>query len=87
MNILGSKFGDIKWVFFVIGLSRLVDSMFSINGSVILTSRFFRVDFYFQLILVLSGILLNLWLIPVYQLEGAALATLAALLFYNLMKY
>jgi O-antigen/teichoic acid export membrane protein len=87
MHILGNKFGDIKWVFFVIGLSRLIDSMFSINGGVILTSKYYKIDFIFQSVLVITSILLNFWLIPLYHLEGAALATLIALIIYNLMKW
>lgn len=87
MAILGNKFGDIKWVFFVIGLSRLVDGMFSINGGIILTSKYYKIDILFQLILVSLGIVLNLWLIPLFNLEGAAIATLASLIIYNLLKW
>jgi O-antigen/teichoic acid export membrane protein len=87
VHILGDKFGNIKWVFFIIGISRIVDSSFSINGGVLLTSKFYKVDLLFQAILVLASILLNFWLIPLFSLEGAALATLVALLLYNIMKW
>ena len=87
VHILGDKFGDIKWVFFIIGISRIVDSSFSINGGVLLTSKFYKIDLLFQSILVVISILLNFWLIPLFNLEGAALATLIALLIYNMMKW
>jgi len=87
VHILGDKFGDIKWVFFIIGISRIVDSSFSINGGVLLTSKFYKIDLLFQSILVVISILLNFWLIPLFSLEGAALATLIALLIYNMMKW
>jgi O-antigen/teichoic acid export membrane protein len=87
VHILGDKFGDIKWVFFIIGISRIVDSSFSINGGVLLTSKYYKIDLLFQAILVLASILLNFWLIPLFSLEGAAIATLVALLIYNIMKW
>jgi len=87
MHILGNNFGEIKWVFFIIGISRIVDSSFSINGGVLLTSKYYKIDLLFQIILVITSISLNLWLIPLFNLEGAALATLIALLIYNMSKW
>jgi O-antigen/teichoic acid export membrane protein len=86
MNILGDKFGNTSWVFFLLGLSKLIDASFGINGGILLTSKYFKYDLIFQLLLITVTIVLNFVLIPVYKLEGAAASTLIALLTYNAIK-
>lgn len=87
MAVLGPQFGKIKWVFLLIGLTRLSDALFSINSHVIINSKYYKVDFYMQLGLVASSVGLNYWLIPKMGLEGAAISTLIAIFIYNLAKW
>ena len=58
-----------------------------VNNQIIQNSK----HYYFNLvsILVLSGvaILLNYFLIPVYGINGAAIASAASLIIYNVVKY
>ena len=86
MHILGNKFGNTSWVFFILGLSKLIDASFGINGGILLTSKYFKYDLIFQLMLISLTIALNFMLIPIYQLEGAAASTLMALITYNTIK-
>lgn len=86
MDILGPKFGNTHWVFFFLAIAKLVDVTSSINGAIIITSRYYKMDLIFQSVLIVLTIGLNLWLIPVYKLEGAAVATLISLTLYNLLK-
>lgn len=76
-----------KSVVFLIGLGKLFDVAFSINGEILVFSKFYR----FNLILTIGMsaliILLNLILIPSYGIEGAAGASAIVMLLFNLVKY
>ena len=76
-----------KWVVFLIGLGKLSDVIFSVNGEIIVFSRFYLFNITATLIMCVAVIVLNLWLIPIYGIEGAALASLFSMFLYNLIKY
>ena len=73
-------------VILYIGLGRLIDMATGINGSIIITSRHYRVDLVTNLLLILFTVSTNLLMIPVLGIEGAALATMLSILLYNVIK-
>ena len=76
-----------KWVVFLIGLGKILDIMFSVNGEIIIFSRHYVFNITATLLMSVAVIVLNLILIPQFGLEGAAFASLLAMVFYNLLKY
>lgn len=76
-----------KWVVFWIGLGKIIDILFSINGEIIVYSRYYVFNITATMIMSIMVIVLNLWLIPVYGIEGAAIASFLAMVSYNLIKY
>lgn len=76
-----------KWVVLLIGLGKLSDVLFSVNGEIIVFSRFYVFNITATLLMCVAVIILNLWLIPILELEGAAMASLLAMILYNLVKY
>jgi O-antigen/teichoic acid export membrane protein len=76
-----------KWVVFWIGLAKIIDILFSINGEIIVYSRYYFFNITATLIMSVLVIGLNLWLIPIYGIEGAAIASFIAMGLYNLTKY
>ncbi|HLU90613.1 MAG TPA: oligosaccharide flippase family protein [Cyclobacteriaceae bacterium] len=76
-----------KWVVLLISLGKLTDVFFSINGEIIIFSRYYLFNVTATLLMCAVVILLNLWFIPVYGIEGAALSSLIAMFFFNLIKY
>jgi len=76
-----------KWVVFFLGLSRWVNSSFSIANSILNYSKYYYYSLYFTIILTVSAILLNMTLIPKYGMTGAAFATLSSYLFYYILLY
>lgn len=70
-----------------IGLAKLIDMGASINNQIIGYSKYYRLGLYTILILAVINIGLNLYLIPKYQIVGAALATLIAITFNNVIKF
>lgn len=76
-----------KWVVLLIGLGKLCDVLFSVNGEIIVFSRFYIFNITSTLLMCVMVVVLNLLLIPVWGIEGAALSSLLAMFFYNLIKY
>lgn len=69
-----------------IGLSKLVDMGFGVNSEIIVSSKLYKANIYFVVILAILTILLNTLLIPMLGLSGAALASLSAVFTFNLIK-
>lgn len=76
-----------KWVVLWIGLAKMSDILFSINGEIIVFSKYYIFNITATLIMCIAVIVLNLLLIPIYGIEGAAVASFLSLLLYNLIKY
>ena len=76
-----------KYVALFIGLAKLIDGATGINGGIIITSKYYRFDLFFVLLLVGLAIGTNYLLIPKYDITGAAIATFITASAYNLGKY
>lgn len=83
----GSVFLAGKYVVLYIGLAKLIDMCTSINNEIITLSRYYRYYLPMMFVLVSLTIVTNLLLIPPLGITGAAIATLIALLVFNLLKY
>lgn len=86
-QILPEEYSGGKWVLFFVGLARLADVGFGVNGGIINTSPAYKFDTYANLILVFVTVILNLIFIPIYGITGAAIATGISLLSFNVAKY
>jgi O-antigen/teichoic acid export membrane protein len=87
MKILGPDYLSGKWVIFFIGLGCLMDMATGANSSLMGTSKYYKVQSYLLLVLVVVLVSLNLILIPSYGLTGAAVSSAASLGFLNLLRY
>jgi O-antigen/teichoic acid export membrane protein len=70
-----------------IGLGKLSDMAFGTNGEIIVMSKYYRFNVITVAILALLAVVLNTFLIPIYGIEGAAIASFLAMLVFNLTKY
>ncbi|MDL2309056.1 oligosaccharide flippase family protein [Bacteroidales bacterium OttesenSCG-928-B11] len=73
-----------KWAVCIIGLSRLFNSAFSVGTTVLNFSKYYYYSLIFSFGLTVLAIFLNLKLIPVWGILGAAMATLISYLVYYL---
>ena len=76
-----------KWVVFLIGLGKLFDVLFSVNGEILVFSKYYRFNLIATILMSFLIIGLNYWFIPIYGIEGAAFASALVMLFFNLTKY
>ncbi len=75
------------YIILFIGLARLVDLGTGLNAEIIAYSEKFKVNLLLAILMIIPMILGNLWLIPIMGIEGAALATLAVVIFLNAGKF
>lgn len=75
-----------QWVVFFIALGEVLAGGTGINGLIMTVSSKQRYNLYSGLLLIVLTVLTNFWLIPIYGIEGAALASVIALVLFNLVK-
>jgi O-antigen/teichoic acid export membrane protein len=75
-----------KWVFFFVGLSRLVEMTTGLNNNIIYYSKYYTWSLVSLIISAIFTILLNLWLIPKIGMVGAAVATFCSISAYNIFS-
>ena len=76
-----------KDVVYVIGFCKLIIMFFSFNSEIISLSKYYRFTVVTIIILALISIALNLILIPIYGMIGAAFASLISILIFNIIKH
>ncbi|NWO30061.1 lipopolysaccharide biosynthesis protein [Capnocytophaga sp. oral taxon 903] len=73
-------------VLVIISIVKLSDALVGFNNAVLLNSPYYRTVLFLGVFLVIGTVLMNMWLIPLYGINGAGLATLIAFSSYNLLK-
>jgi len=73
-------------IVFLISLVKLTDNILGNNNSIIFNSKYYKTVLIAGVVLVGVAFLLNLWLIPIYGIYGAAYATFISFLTYNIFK-
>lgn len=83
-SFLKPEFKSGIWVFLFLMMGKLVDMFFGLNGSIFATSKKYKFDIIFTLVLIVTVFCLNLVYIPLWGIAGAAISTSIALLVYNI---
>jgi len=73
-------------IVFLIGLAKVFDSLLGNINSILYNSKYYKTILLLGVLLALTTILLNLWLIPQLGIEGAALASFVAIFLFNCIK-
>jgi O-antigen/teichoic acid export membrane protein len=73
-------------IVFLIGLAKVYDSLLGNNNAILYNSDYYRTLLAMGVLLAVLVVLLNIWLIPILGLNGAALATFIAIVIYNTIK-
>lgn len=73
-------------IFVWLGLAKVYDALLGNNNSILYNSDYYRAILLMGVLLAVMTILLNLWLIPQFGLDGAAIASFSAFFIYNTIK-
>ena len=69
-----------------IGLAKVFDALLGNNNAILFNSEHYKALLLMGVLLAILTIFLNLWLIPLYGINGAALASFTAIAIYNTIK-
>ena len=81
----GATFATAKYVVLILGVSQLVLATFTICLTALNYSRFYAVSLLLALVLTISAILLNNYLVPLYGMNGAAMSNLLSYGLYYIL--
>ncbi len=81
----GEKYIAGKWVFFLLGLAKLVNSSLNIGVTVLSYSKWYYLQLVFTAVLTISAIIFNNNLIPVLGMTGAAWSSIISFSIYYLL--
>ena len=84
--LLPSDYSQGLIVVFLISLAKLSDALIGNNNAILFNSSYYRMVLFFGLLLTVLTIALNMILIPIWGINGSALATLMAFWIYNGLK-
>lgn len=70
----------------LIGLAKVYDALLGNNNAILYNSEHYKVVLIFGGFLAIITVLFNMWLIPEFGIEGAAIATFLAIFLYNTAK-
>ncbi|ELR69587.1 Putative membrane export protein [Fulvivirga imtechensis AK7] len=87
MYFLPVIYRDSFLIFLLLGLAKVVETGFGINGGIIINSKYFRVDTFLSIILLLLTVASNLYFIPSFGIQGAATATMISIVIFNVLRY
>ena len=76
-----------KYVILFIGLSNLISMGGGLSSQIITNSKFYRFNGLFVIIYLTLTVFLNILLIPVLGIKGAALAAMTSMFVFNILKF
>lgn len=87
LALIGERYTGGETVVVIMCASAFFNMMTGLNNSIIFYSKYYRAGSFLVLGMVLLSFVLNYYLIPLYGITGAAIATASTFSFYNVMKY
>lgn len=84
--IVEEEYSQGLFVVLIISLAKLYDALLGSNNAILFNSDYYRMVLLLGVILVVVMVLLNIVFIPVWGINGAAIATFLAMFLYNTIK-
>jgi O-antigen/teichoic acid export membrane protein len=85
-RFMPQEYHTAKYAFLLLAIAKYFDMATGLNGYIIVTSKKYKSDLWFMFLLIVITIVMNLVLIPMYGITGAALATLISIALYNFLR-
>lgn len=86
-TFLPDSYANGRYVIYFIGLASLFDMATGVNGIIISTSKYYRLQSLFVVSLFILVVVTNIIFIPRYGITGAAIASAISTFIYNLIRY
>lgn len=85
-TLLPEAYSQALYVVLAIAFVKFLDNLLGNNNAIIFNSDYYRVILLFGVIIIVLAVVLNLVFIPKYGINGAAIATVLALVSYAILK-
>ena len=73
-------------VFLILMIGKIIDMYFGLNGTILFTSKKYKFDILFTIILFVIVYTMNVFLIPMYGINGVAISTSISYVVYNICR-
>lgn len=83
LSLMPAEYAIARNVILFMGLGYLIDLATGANGVIIATSKYYRYDTWFMLVLVVFTLITNISLIPIYGITGAGIASCLTFALFN----
>lgn len=87
LSFMKPEYAPAKYIILILGLARLFDMATGINLVLLTVTRFYRIEAFLAVFLLILVIATNYIFIPIYGIFGAAMGTTAMFLFFNLFVF
>jgi O-antigen/teichoic acid export membrane protein len=78
----GNVYDAAKFVVFILAIVKIVNTSLNVGATVLSYSKYYYYSLLFTIILTVTAIVMNIKLIPIWGMEGAALASLISYIVY-----
>ncbi|MBR2051788.1 MAG: oligosaccharide flippase family protein [Bacteroidales bacterium] len=78
----GNVYDEAKFVVFILAVVKIINTSLNVGATVLSYSKYYYYSLLFTIILTVSTIIMNIKLIPIWGIEGAAIASLISYLIY-----
>ncbi|PKP45500.1 MAG: hypothetical protein CVT95_08615 [Bacteroidetes bacterium HGW-Bacteroidetes-12] len=87
LSFMKPEFASAKYIILILGMARIFDMASGLNLVILTVTKFYRAEAFLAILLLMLVIVTNLIFIPIYGIYGAAIATAAVFLFFNVVVY
>jgi O-antigen/teichoic acid export membrane protein len=87
IRFLGSEYSALGMIVLISGIAKLIDLATGLNTQILLLSRYWKLEFLTNMMLVALSIPLNYWLTRKFNVMGPAYGNLIALTVFNLGRF
>jgi len=81
----GNDYASGKWVVFILGLSAILNTSLAIGGATLGYSKYYYYSLFFTLLLTITLVIMNIKFIPVFGINGTAIASLSSYCLYYIL--
>jgi len=82
----GEEIRPYKYLFYFLGIAKLMDMVTSLNGHIMIYSKYYRYNILFVLFLGITNVITNYFLIKQYGIVGTGIATAITIVLYNTLR-
>ncbi|MFY0690146.1 MAG: polysaccharide biosynthesis C-terminal domain-containing protein [Cyclobacteriaceae bacterium] len=83
----GNEYRTGYWIVFIIGIAKLSNALFSLNGEILTMTKYYRIQIGLIIITGILNVSCNFYLVPMLGLHGAAYSMIITLVTFNILKF